>query len=108
MAKYIIAASYSSQAMQGFLKDPESDRFAAANSMASQVGGLCNSITFLRGKYDFIAEFDLPNFEAGAALKVVTMASGAFSEMEIMEPVDMKNIATHASKAASSYKPVGE
>jgi|TARA_B110000037_G_scaffold136281_1_gene154335 uncharacterized protein with GYD domain len=108
MTKFIIAASYSSQAMQGFLKDPGSDRLAAANSMASQIGGSCKSITFLRGKYDFIAEFDLPSFEAGAALKVITMASGAFSKVEIMEPVDMKNIATIASKAAGSYKPVGK
>jgi hypothetical protein len=36
------------------------------------------------------------------------MASGAFSKVEIMEPVDMKNIATIASKAAGSYKPVGK
>ena len=41
MTKFIIAASYSSQAMQGFLKDPGSDRLAAANSMASQIGGSC-------------------------------------------------------------------
>lgn len=108
MAKFIIAAKYSQQAFQGFLKDPGSDRVAVAHGLAAQQGGKCTSFTFTRGKYDFICEFDLPSFEAGAAIKMITMASGAFSEMEIMEAVDLNKIATHASKAAGSYKPVGQ
>ena len=98
MAKYIIGATYSAQAMAGWIKEPGSDRLAAANSAAAKVGG----------KYDFIAEFDLPNFEAAAALKMITMSSGAFSEMDIMEPVDLNDVAEKASKAAVAYKAVGK
>ena len=108
MAKYLIAATYSSQAMAGWIKEPDSDRLAAANTVAAKVGGKVDKITFVRGKYDFIAEFDLPNFEAAAALKMITMSSGAFSEMEIMEPVDLNMIAKSASAAASNYKAVGK
>jgi uncharacterized protein with GYD domain len=79
MTKYLIAATYSAQAMAGWIKEPGSDRLAAANGAAAKVGGKVTSITFVRGKYDFIAEFDLPNFEAAAALKMITMSSGAFS-----------------------------
>ena len=61
-----------------------------------------------RGKYDFIAEFELPNFEAAAALKMITMSSGGFSEMEIMEPVDLNQIAKSAFSAAGEYKAVGK
>ena len=104
MAKYIFAASYSQQAMGGFLKDPSSDR----NSLASQFGGKCEKLTFTRGVYDFIAEFDLPNFEAAASIKMVTMSSGAFTEMHILEPVDINGIAGSASKGAASYKAVGK
>ena len=108
MAKYIFAASYSQQAMGGFLKDPSSDRMAAANSLASQFGGKCEKLTFTRGVYDFIAEFDLPNFEAAASIKMVTMSSGAFTEMHILEPVDITGIAGSATKGAASYKAVGK
>ena len=108
MAKYIIGATYSAQAMAGWIKEPGSDRLAAANSAASKVGGKVVNITFLRGKYDFIAEFDLPNFEAAASIKMVTMSSGAFAEMHILEPVDINKIAGSASKGAASYKAVGK
>ncbi len=108
MAKYLIAATYSSQAMAGWIKEPDSDRLAAANTVAAKVGGKVDKITFVRGKYDFIAEFDLPNFEAAASLKMITMSSGAFSEMEIMEPVDLNKVAKSASAAASNYKAVGK
>ena len=76
----------------------------------AKVGGKVVSITFLRGKYDFIAEFDLPSFEAAAALKMITMSSGAFSEMDIMEPVDLNGVAdkAKASSAAAAYKAVGK
>lgn len=108
MSKYLIAATYSAQAMAGWIKEPGSDRLAAANNAAEKLGGKVENITFLRGKYDFIAEFDLPNFEAAAALKMITMSSGAFSEMDIMEPVDLNQVADKASKAASVYKAVGK
>ena len=39
MSKYIIAATYSAQAMAGWIKEPGSDRLAAANSAAEKVGG---------------------------------------------------------------------
>ena len=108
MTKYIFAASYSKDAMSGFLKDPGSDRLAVANALATGFGGKCEKITFTRGKYDFIAEFDLPNFDAAAGIKMVTMSSGAFEEMDIMEPVDLNGIADKASKAAAAYKAVGK
>jgi uncharacterized protein with GYD domain len=108
MTKYIFAATYSQQAMAGWIKEPGSDRLAAANAAADKVGGKVEKITFVRGKYDFIAEFDLPNFEAAAALKMITMSSGAFLEMEIMEPVDLNAIAKSASNAAGNYKAVGK
>ena len=100
--------NYTAKAFQGFLKDPSSDRMAAANSLASQFGGKCEKLTFTRGVYDFIAEFDLPNFEAAASIKMVTMSSGAFTEMHILEPVDINGIAGSASKGAASYKAVGK
>ena len=108
MSKYIIAATYSSDAMSGWIKEPGSDRIKAADSVAAKVGGKVVSLTFVRGKYDFIAEFDLPNFDAAASLKMITMSSGAFSAMEIMEPIDLNGVAEKASEAASAYKAVGK
>ena len=69
MAKYLIGATYSAQAMAGWIKEPGSDRLAAANSAAEKVGGKVVSITFLRGKYDFIAEFDLPSFRSSSSVE---------------------------------------
>ena len=39
---------------------------------------------------------------------MITMSSGAFSEMDIMEPVDLNGVAETASKAAVAYKAVGK
>ena len=66
------------------------------------------NLHFTRGIYDFIAEFDLPNFEAAASIKMVTMSSGVLTEMHILEPVDINGIAGSASKGAASYKAVGK
>ena len=39
---------------------------------------------------------------------MITMYSGGFSEMEIMEPVDLNQIAKSAFSAAGEYKAVGK
>ena len=47
MSKYIIAATYSSDAMSGWIKEPGSDRIKAADSVAAKVGGKVVSLTFI-------------------------------------------------------------
>ena len=39
---------------------------------------------------------------------MITMSSGAFTEMDIMEPVDLNGVAAKASSAAAAYKAVGK
>lgn len=38
---------------------------------------------------------------------MVTMASGTFSEIDIMEVIDLDKITKHASKISANYRPVG-
>ena len=103
--KYIVTARdfFMEKAISNSCADP-----VEASILFRKLGGKIINITFVRGKYDFIAEFELPNFEAAAALKMITMSSGGFSEMEIMEPVDLNQIAKSAFSAAGEYKAVGK
>tara|TARA_B100000029_G_scaffold406029_1_gene406572 strand:+ start:1180 stop:1506 length:327 start_codon:yes stop_codon:yes gene_type:complete len=108
MAKYYVMGCYTAKAFQGFLANPDTDRGAAIKAVASAVGGKVLGYDIVRGSYDFVVMVDAPNFEAMAAVKLATEASGAVTNLSIMEPVNMNNTAKLAAKAASSYKAPGK
>ena len=56
----------------------------------------------------FVVTVDAPNFESAAAVKLATEASGAVTNLNIMEPININNAAKIAAKAAGSYKPPGK
>ena len=57
---------------------------------------------------NFIVAIEAPNFESMAAAKLATEASGAVTNITIMEPININNAAKLAAKAAASYKPPGK
>ena len=108
MSKYYLMGNYTAKAFQGFLANPDTDRGAAIKAVASAIGGKVLSYDIVRGSYDFIVSIDAPNFESMAAAKLVTEASGAVTNINIMEPININNAAKIASKAAVIYKPPGK
>ena len=108
MAKFYLMGNYTAKAFQGFIANPDSDRGAAINAVASAIGGKVLSYDIVRGSYDFIVSIDAPNFESMAAAKLATEATGAVTNISIMEPININNAAKLAAKAAGSYKPPGK
>ena len=108
MAKYYVMGNYTAKAFQGFLANPDSDRGAAINAITKAVGGKVLGYDIVRGSYDFIVSLDAPNFESMAAAKLATEATGAVTNINIMEPININSVAKLAAKAAASYKVPGK
>ena len=108
MAKYYVMGNYTAKAFQGFIKDPSQDRSAAVKALTESAGGKLESFAITRGKYDFYAVVtgDMP-FENVAAVKLAVEASGAVTDMAILEEMDMNIAAEVAGKAAGGYKTPG-
>jgi len=108
MAKFYLMGNYTSKAFQGFIANPDTDRGAAIKAVASAVGGKVLSYDIVRGSYDFIVSIDAPNFESMAAAKLATEASGAVTNITIMEPININSAAKLAAKVAAGYKAPGK
>ena len=108
MAKFYLMGNYTAKAFQGFISNPDTDRGAAIKAVASAVGGKVLGYDIVRGTYDFIVTIDAPNFQSMAAAKLATEASGAVTNITIMEPIDINSTAKLAAKTASSYKAPGK
>ena len=108
MAKFYLMGNYTAKAFQGFIANPDTDRRAAINAVASAVGGKVIDYDIVRGSYDFILKLEAPNFESMAAAKLATEATGAVTNITIMEPININNAAKLAGKAAASYKVPGK
>jgi uncharacterized protein with GYD domain len=108
MAKFYLMGNYTAKAFQGFIANPDTDRRAAIDSVASAVGGKVIDYDIVRGSYDFILKLEAPNFESMAAAKLATEATGAVTNITIMEPINISNAAKLAGKAAASYKVPGK
>ena len=108
MAKFYLMGNYTAKAFQGFIANPDTDRRAAINAVASAVDGKVIDYDIVRGSYDFILKLEAPNFESMAAAKLATEASGAVTNINIMEPININSISKIAAKAAGTYKEPGK
>ena len=91
MAKFYLMGNYTAKAFQGFIAQPDSDRGAAIKAVAEAIGGKVLSYDIVRGSYDFIVAIEAPNFESMAAAKLATEASGAVTNITIMESININN-----------------
>ncbi len=108
MAKFYLMGNYTAKAFQGFIANPDTDRGAAIKAVASAVGGKVLDYDIVRGSYDFIVSIDAPNFESMAAAKLATEATGAITNIAIMEPININSAAKLAAKVAAGYKAPGK
>ncbi len=107
MAKFYLMGNYTAQAFQGFLKDPNSDRSKAAQAAAAAVGAKFISYDALRGSFDFIVTVE-GRFEQCAGVKIATEASGALTNINIFEAIQLSGPATQAIKIAEKYRAPGK
>ena len=107
MAKFYLMGNYTAQAFQGFLKDPNSDRSKAAKAAGDAVGAKMITYDALRGSFDFIVVFE-GSFEQAAGVKLATEATGALTNINICEAINISGPANQAVKIAAQYRPPGK
>ena len=107
MAKFYAMGNYTAKAFEGFIKDPDSDRSKAAKTAGDAVGAKMISYDVLRGSFDFIVVFE-GSFEQAAGVKLATEATGALTNINICEAINISGPANQAVKIAAKYKPPGK
>ncbi len=105
--KFIVLGKYNATGLAGFMKNPDEDRTSMISSMMDKAGGSLEAMYLTRGGYDIVAIGDAPDFDTLAAVKMLVMASGAVSEMEILEASDFGKIAAKAASLTGTYKAPG-
>ena len=101
----IFLACYAPHAVKGLIGG--SDREAAVKALLDSVGGKLESVMFTRGKYDIAVTCEMPDQSTGIGLTMAVQASGAFSELTVLEELDMTPVIAAAQKAAKVYEPAG-
>lgn len=105
--KFLFLGRYSNAGLAGFLQNPGDDRRAAISAMVEKSGGTFIDMQFLRGKYDIAVVAEVASFEDAAAVKVLVAASGALNDLEMLEYIDMNDIAGRANKMTGAYRAPG-
>ena len=105
--KFLFLGKYSNAGLAGFLNNPKDDRRAAISAMVEKSGGKFIDLQFLRGKYDIAVVAEALSFEDAAAVKVLVAASGALEELEMLEYIDMNDVAGRANKISGAYRAPG-
>ena len=88
MPKFLILASYTSEAWNKMIQDPP-DRPGAAGQLAEALGGGMECFYFAFGEFDIVTILDLPDDAAAAAVSLAVTSSGR-----------VKSIRTHRLIAA--------
>jgi uncharacterized protein with GYD domain len=104
--RYFILANYTHKAIAGMVQAP-SDRAAAVRKICKAVGAKFVSLDLCRGAFDIVVVAEADSFDKMLGLKMAVAASGAVSEIHILEPMDSTVALKHAGAAAKVYTPAG-
>ena len=77
MPKYLIQASYTTEGIQGLVKDSASGRRADVESAVKALGGQVEAFYYAFGADDVVIILDLPDNVTAAAVGLTTSGSGA-------------------------------
>ena len=77
MPKYLLQANYTTQGLQGLLKEGGSSRRRVFEEMAREQGGSLESFYYAFGGADLYLTFDLPDAATAAAISLNIGAGGA-------------------------------
>jgi uncharacterized protein with GYD domain len=77
MPKYLIQASYSSEGIQGLIRDSAAGRRADVQAAVKALGGTVEIFYYSFGTDDVITILDLPDNVTAAALALTTSGTGA-------------------------------
>jgi len=79
MSKFLVRASYTSEGVQGLLKEGGSSRVEAVTQLTNGMGGSVECFYYAFGDDDVVGIIDMPDHASAAALSLAVNASGAVS-----------------------------
>jgi uncharacterized protein with GYD domain len=77
MPKYLVQATYTTEGIQGLVRDSASGRRADVQAAVKALGGSLEAFYYAFGDHDVISILDLPSTISAAALAVTISGSGA-------------------------------
>lgn len=106
MPHYLIHANYTSNGLQGLLKEGGSGRREALTNTVESLGGSLESFYYAFGEFDAIGIAEFPDDASAAAFSLQVSAVGAF-EVELTVLIPPETIDEAASRDVS-YRPPGQ
>lgn len=105
MPKFLWQASYTSEGVQGVIKDGGTGRRAAIEKLVEGLGGRLEAFYFAFGSDDVIAIADLPDQRSAAAVGLTVNAQGRtqLKTVVLLTPEEIDD----AVKTTVDYRPPG-
>jgi uncharacterized protein with GYD domain len=105
MAKYLLQVSYTTEGVQGVLKEGGSSRKAMVEDLIGSLGGSLEAFYFAFGDDDVVTIVDLPSNVTAAAVSMAVGAAGAagVSTTVLLTPEEIDQ----AAQTSVSYRPPG-
>src|SRR6266513_796107 len=105
MAKYLFTGSYTSEGLQGLLKEGGSGRRKAVESAVKSMGGHLEAYYFAFGDNDVVTIVDVPDNVTAAALAIDIASTGTVGTRTtvLLTPEEIDE----ATKKTLSFRPAG-
>ena len=107
MARYLVQASYTSEAWAAQLEHPQ-DRREAVAPLLERLGGRFETLDYAFGEYDIVAIVELPDNVSAAAVGLAIRAGGAlqaYKTTPLLSSSEGLEAMRKAAAAASTYEP---
>ena len=105
MPKYLFQANYTSQGLQGLLKEGGTSRRKVFEEIGKEQGGSLESFYYAFGGTDLFLTYDLPDTATAAAISLTIGAGGALniSTVQLISPEEIDE----ACNKTVGYRPPG-
>ncbi len=105
MPKYLLEASYTTEGIEGLLREGGSGRQAAVQTMAEALGGKLEAFYYTFGDADVLAIVDVPDNVTAAAISLTGNSTGAVTlrTTPLLTPEEIDQ----AAQKTVSYRPPG-
>ena len=108
MGRYLVQASYTSDAWAAMVDRPE-DRSLPVRRMVERAGGRLDSFYLAFGDADVVAIIDLPDDVAAAAVSIAASAGGGIKSIKTTPLISSEDAVAALDRArAFEYEPPGE
>ena len=105
MAKYMFTGSYSTEGVQGLLKEGGTSREKAVTALVEGLGGKVESFYYRFGADDVVVISELPDNKTAAAASLIVAATGTVRAriIPLLSPAEVDEAGT----LSANFRPAG-